>query len=424
MKMNKYQLFLAFLLIAVACNKVNNMGENGRELTTEASEDSIKNYVFNKSIAFDTLSYSNVIESVKYIPLSSDNQSMLGELNMLIKTDKYYILLSDEIRQSNVKLKAFDHNGQYVKDILHVGRGRNEVISCSHFSYNKEYAQMHACDMDGGMTVSIDVNDLSVKLYPMPTFCSEAIIDNKSIKQYTGGEYFSLYDIVQIAKDLYVGTPGIPGLKVFDENLIPPLCFIDSAFEITETLFYDEPRKIFQDINVGTNKAIDCWRLGNSGKGVFFIDMFNDTIYSVETDKRIKARYVLHRTDAQMPHVTDVKQKNSALAEKIHFTGLVETDDYILLRTLYGDLNVGFYMWSKNNAAPICIHEDCEVPLSFDGYHGAVNFSTIYTTGNTIITAIPAHKLINVLPNLKEDDNLVVVEIKLKDNYLPQTASK
>ncbi|MBR2196188.1 MAG: hypothetical protein IJ911_11300 [Salinivirgaceae bacterium] len=41
---------------------------------------------------------------------------------------------------------------------------------------------------------------------------------------------------------------------------------------------------------------------------------------------------------------------------------------------------------------------------------------------NTIIAAIPAHKLINVLPNLKEDDNLVVVEIKLKDNYVPQTA--
>ena len=419
--MNKYQLFLAISFIAIACNKANNMGEKGRELTTEASEDSIKNYVFNKSIAFDTLSYSNVIESVRYIPLSSDNQSLLGELSRIIKTSQYYILLSDEYT-SEMKMKAFDHNGRYVKDVLYVGRGRNEVISCGECSYNSECAQMLACDMEGGKMISIDVNDLSVKMYPIPAFCSDAIVDNESVKRYTGGEYFTMWTTVQISKDLYVGTTGIPGHKIYDENLIPPLCFMDSAFEITEALFYDEPRKIYQEVKVGANKATDNWELGNSGKGVYFIDVFNDTIYSVEMDKRIKARYVMHRTKEQMPQVTDVKVKNSAVAEKIHFAGIVETDNYILLRTLYGDLNVGFYMWSKNNETPICIHNDCNVPLSFDGYHGAVSFSSIYTTGNTIIAAIPAHKLINVLPNLKEDDNLVVVEIKLKDNYVPQTA--
>ena len=60
-KMKKYQLFLAFSLIAVACNKINNMGENGRVLTTESNEGTIKTYILNRSIAFDTLSYSNVI---------------------------------------------------------------------------------------------------------------------------------------------------------------------------------------------------------------------------------------------------------------------------------------------------------------------------------------------------------------------------
>ena len=422
MKTNKYQLFLAISVIAVACNKVNNMGENGRVLTTESSDDTLKTYVLNNSIAFDTLSYSNVIESVRYIPLSSDNQSMLGELEEIIKTDKYYILLSDPWN-SNMKMKAFDHNGRYVKDVLHVGRGRNEVISCDGCSYNREYSHILAtCDCFEKIA-SIDANDLTVKLYPTPAFCSEAIVDNESIIRYTGGEYFTMFQTVQIAKDLYVATTtGTPWHKVFDENLIPPLCFIDSAFEITEALFYDEPRKINQEVKVGVNKATDGWELGNSGNGVFFIDVFNDTIYSVEADKRIKPRYILHRTDEQMPQVTDVKLKNSVVAEKIHFTGLIETDNYILLRTLYGDLNVGFYMWSKNNEAPICIHGDCSVPLSFDGYHGTVEFHTIYATGNTIISAIPAHKLINVLPNLKEDDNLVVVEIKLKDNYVPQAA--
>ena len=420
--MKKYQLFLAITFIAVACNNANNMGEIGKELTAESSEDTLKTYVLNNSIAFDTLSYSNVIESVKYIPLSSDDQSLLGELRMIIKTDKYYILQSGWT--TDIKLKAFDHNGQYVKDVVHVGRARNEVLSFDDCSYNSEYDQMIACDGMSGKMVSIDVNDLSVKMYPMSAFCSEAIVDNESIKRLTGGRYFNLYNTVQIAKDLYVGTTGNPWHKVFDENLIPPLCFMDSTFEIIDAAFYVEPRKIFQEQKGGSYKAIDSWELGNSGKGVFFIDIFNDTIYSVEADKQVKARYVLHRTDEQMPQVTDVKVPNSAVAKKIHFTGLVETDDYILLRTHNGDSKTGFYMWSKNNEAPICIHDFCEVPLSFDGYHGAVRFNTICATGNTIIAAIPAYKLINALPNLKEDDNLVVVEIKLKDNYLPQTASK
>ena len=79
---------------------------------------------------------------------------------------------------------------------------------------------------------------------------------------------------------------------------------------------------------------------------------------------------------------------------------------------------------SKNNEDPICVHDVCEVPLSFDGYHGAVRFHTVSAIDNTIIAAIPADKLMNVLPNLKEDDNLVMVEIKLKDGYNPQTALK
>ena len=420
--MKKYQLFLAISLVAVACNKANNVGENSSALATESGGDTIKTYVLNRSIVFDTLSYSNVIESVKYIPLSSDDQSLLGEFNMIVKTDKYYILQSGW--STDIKLKAFDHNGQYVKDLIHVGRARNEVLSFDHCSYNSEYAQMVAYDMLGGKMISIDVNDLSVKMYPASAFCSEAIVDNESIKRYSGGEYIKLFTTVQVAKDLYVGTPGVPGHKVFDENLIPTLCFMDSAFEINYALFYNEPRKIFQELKEGSTNARDSWHLGNSGKGVFFIDVFNDTIYSVEADKQIKAKYVLHRTEEQMPQVTDVKVNKSVVAGKIHFTGLVETDDYILLRTLNGDLKTGFYMWSKNNEAPICIHDACFVPLSFDGYHGTVRFNTICATGNTIIAAIPADKLMNTVPNLKEDDNLVVVEIKLKDNYTPQTALK
>ena len=419
--MKKYQLFLAISFIAVACNKANNMGENGSAPATESDEDTIKTYVLNRSIAFDTLSYSNVIESVKYIPLSSNDQSLLGNLDMIVKTDKYYILLSDK-DSPNLKLKAFDHSGQYVKDLIHVGRARNEVLSYDWCSYNSEYAQMLACDILGNKLVSIDVNDLSVKMYPFPAFCSEEIIDNESVKRLTGGAYFRLYSTVLLAKDLFVGTPGIPSHKVFDENLVPYLCFMDSAFENCEAFFYDEPKKIFQELKEGAIKAIEGWELGNSGNGVYFIDIFNDTIYSVEADKRIKAKYILHRTDEQMPEVTDVKVNNSLVAEKIHFTGLFETDDYILLRTLNGDMKTGFYMWSKNNEAPICIHGARDVPLAFDGFHGAVPFRSIYATiDNTIIAAIPADKLINVLPNLKEDDNLVVVEIKLKDGYVPQT---
>lgn len=422
--MKKYQLFLVISFIAVACNKASNTSENGGALAAEPGEDTIKTYVLNRSIAFDTLSYSNVIESVKYIPLSSNDQSLLGNLDMIVKTDKYYILLSDK-DSPNLKLKAFDHSGQYVKDLIHVGRARNEVLSFDHCSYNSEYAQMLACDMISDKLISIDANDLSVKMYPLPAFCSEAIKDNESIKRLTGGGYFKLWETVLLAKDLFVGTPGVSWHKELDENLIPYLCFIDTTFENIEALFYDEPRKLFQEVKEGSIKATDNWRLGNSGQGVFFIDMFNDTIYSVEADKRIKPRYVLHRTDEQMPEVTDVKVANSAVAEKIHFTGLFETDDYILLRTLNGDMKTGFYMWSKNNEAPICIHDFCEVPLSFDGYHGAVKFHAVSAAiGNTIIAAIPADKLMNVLPNLKEDDNLVVVEIKLKDGYNPQTASK
>ena len=98
---------------------------------------------------------------------------------------------------------------------------------------------------------------------------------------------------------------------------------------------------------------------------------------------------------------------------------VLESQDYIFLSYRNGDEKSA--IWHKSSSQMILQSNDgfsrnFRVPASFDGFSGIIEVKQI-AHGNTIISAIPAGKLLNVLPGLKEDDNPVVVEIKLKDYY-------
>ena len=224
-------------------------------------------------------------------------------------------------------------------------------------------------------------------------------------------------DVVQMGNGNYAGIYHTPIFEEYDQNKIPFLIFMDSSLKIIKNTYYNRPRKIYQKPIPDISNPTDGWILKSNGATPVFIDVFNDTIYKVDTNMSIQPLYVLHRAN-NMPNVKNVNEKPSKVAEKIYYKGIIDAKDYISLFTINGEKKAGFYLWHKSSKMPICVNSIGRFPVSFDGFHGEIIVEQII--GNTIIAAIPANKLTHVLPGLKEDDNPVVVEIKLKDNYIPE----
>ena len=123
-----------------------------------------------------------------------------------------------------------------------------------------------------------------------------------------------------------------------------------------------------------------------------------------------------------MPTIEEVNYPAEKKGKKIYYRYIVENDQYVILH--YGYDNKCFVnIWNKKNGKLLC-HQEVRtllyypIDFSIGGYHGELLVDYI-TSDNCIYVAIPARDLMEEIPSLKPDDNTVIVEIKLKDNYNP-----
>jgi len=389
--MKYYTSILTIVVIISSCSNkksIRNM---------EFVSDSIPTYYFNNHISADTLTYSNVIESVRYVPLETMENCYLSDAMLtILKIKNKYILRSGGIMAPIVKM--FGYNGEYVANALTVGRGPKETTSLLEWTTNGDKVCMFGFDK----AVIYESTSKKTQAYRLP--------NNEGLP-------FSQW--CSVSKNKYAATSALPYMPEFNKNEIPYLVIMDSTFTVKKKIYYSKPRKIYQNPIPEITKSTEGWVLSSNGVEPLFIDVFNDTVYRIDTNENLLPKYILRRSREQMPKVEEANAKLSKIADRIHFTKILDGKDYICLNTIDGTGKTGFYMWHKSQQTPICINKAiCRFPVSFDGFHGELMVDQII--GNTIIAAIPANKLTNVLPGLKEDDNPVVVEIKLKDNYIPE----
>ncbi|MBO7478803.1 MAG: 6-bladed beta-propeller [Salinivirgaceae bacterium] len=385
--------FISFLTFIIIVNSCTNKEKNKY---VELVSDSIPTYYLNNQIAVDTLTYSNIIECVKYVPLETKEDCFISDVMLTaLESNNNYIVRSGAIRTPIVKM--FNSNGKYVANVLTVGRGPKETTSLLEWTTNGDKVCMFGFDK----AVVYWTTNKKTQAYRLP--------NNEGIP-------FSQW--CSVSKNKYAATSALPYMPEFNKNEIPYLVIMDSTFKIEKKIYYSKPRKIYQNLIPEITKSTEGWVLSSNGTEPLFIDVFNDTVYKIDTNETLLPKYILKRTKEQMPKVEETNAKQSKIADKIHFTKILDGKDYICLNTINGAGKTEFYLWNKNKENPICVNSMCRIPVSFDGFHGELMVDQVI--GNTIIAAIPANKLTHVLPGLKEDDNPVVVEIKLKDNYIPE----
>jgi hypothetical protein len=391
--------FLFCLLFILACKNGSN---NTVRVLMDDVADSMLVFSFEDEAFFDTLSEENIIESIKYIPLSSEREAMMPKSLIIRKFSKEFLAI--EFSGSPKQPKIFDLNGNYIKDAFHIGRGPNELSNLMTFTANEKSNKAYFLSFD--KILSLNMNDYSMSTRTIP----------KPLENHVSFFWFALNNGDLVTNIVYP-------VEDFETNKYPFLFVYDSCFNKVKEHYYSHSRDLYQNLISGvTPPPCEAWSISSSPNGATFIDMYSDTIYSILDGGELKPAYIISRGDKYMPTIEEVNYPADKKFKKIYYRYIVENDQYVILHYAY-DNKYFVNIWNKQNGKLLCHQEVSSMlfyPIDFSigGYHGELYVDYI-TSDNCIYVAIPARDLMEEIPGLKPDDNPVIVEIKLKDNYNP-----
>jgi len=364
---------------------------------TSTVADTLRVYNFSNNAPFDTLRYNNLIESVKFIPLETIDDALLEDWNLYAyKIGDKYVVTSGE--NERLKVKVFDENGKFLKNGFVCGRG--------HFEMPLPYS--HFVDEIAGRVI---INGMDkVLIFNVNTFKTDVYFTNLR------GEH-NIFRIYPLGTNTYAGLDVPQDEPETDKAGFPYLFLLDSSFNIVDALRYDkdeERRGLLPPEGKDAKYSMlkESWQLSQIQNGLLFKQIYNDTIFFISPDFKQEPAFVLNRGRDLIPTFAERKQSYKTQFDKMCLTNVFESKDYIFL--LYRRMEYKLAIWHKSSSQTLLQSNSNDIPVSFDGFSGTIKAMQA-VHGNTIISAIPAGNLHNVLPGLKEDDNPVLVEIKLKD---------
>lgn len=387
-------------------NKTQDHDKKAIVNSSVLSTDSIISFHFLETAGLDTISYENLIESVRYIPLETKDGSYVDcrtELNLYKVKDKFCVVGG---RSSYTCAKLFGEDGKYINEMFKLGRGPEELLSPLEWFADYNSSKMIFVETYGKILV-YDINTMKKECYRTPEF---------DLPEITLLQWCAFED------GTYVGSEDMAYRPQYNENGLPYLYHLDNSFKVDIKKFYPEKREICQTPIQNLNVPYEEWQLSRAYNGVEFIDMYNDTVYDVKSDLSLTPLYIIDRGPKYRPDYVE-NSKPSRKKDKIYVYNFMDSKDYFFLTYTYGGERRSTVWNKKLNIRYIDVAKDlnnhfrqCSLPFSFDGFSGWLPIEYI-TEDNKLYVAVEAYKLLHVVPNLKPDDNPVVIEIKLKDNF-------
>jgi len=149
MKSISKALFI-ILLLMVSCNSKK---ENKNILTTAKIKPINININVEKQIK-KSLFIDDLVNEVKYIPLQTTPQSLIGSIDKIEVTDSLIFILD---AGQNQALFIFDHKGNFINKIANQGKGPSEYVKILDFNYCKQDHSLMICDINRKI-LKFDIN--------------------------------------------------------------------------------------------------------------------------------------------------------------------------------------------------------------------------------------------------------------------------
>lgn len=220
--------------------------------TTEVQKIDLSGLSFNSS-----LKLSSFAESVEIIPLETTSQSLIGEIrNIYYRNGRYYMLVTSGL--SNARVLVFSEQGKFLCELDHIGQGKGEYVDMGTF------ALMPNSDLKVfGWNKVVTYDSVGHYLYesPMPYYARDVVA-------YPDGSYVMRHTTLA-GKDNRV-------LCAFTEDDKKVSSFLElSSIEKTKLLYF---------LNWNTFST-------HNGKH-YFTYSHSEIIYSLDVDKANPAYYL------------------------------------------------------------------------------------------------------------------------------------
>ena len=352
-----------------------------------------------KESKVDTFTINRLAKNITFTPLETTDKALLmtTHFKVIPTNERYYI--SSGTMGSFSGIMEFDVTGRYIDClILKEGRGPKELPRIPEWAFNRNRQLLVASSL-----YEILVHSL----------------ENSTTNKYSLGDFFCY--ICVLNDGTMVGVPNVVAEN--GDTGTPYLHFRNQEGEIVKSLFYTQKRDITSPPE--GRSPFETYHIFPVYSGdALFKDMFNDTIYRIRSMDEIKPYLIIHRGS-----LTLTPKDNSSRAtidQKVLILGLLETEKLIFIKYWHKEVS-NCAIWDKRTQSFISNLNDTENNGSGPINRYSHSFTKYRTpNGKEILIAIldyfdgklysvlDAAQAMEFLPDIKEDDNPVLMVIELK----------
>ena len=277
----------------------------------------------------DELKMSDLYDTVRYVPLETNDSCLVGDRPYMVTTDKYLLV---SYAQSPAILTFDKETGRFVARIAHQGQGPEEYTSGT-ICYNEH---------DGLLYFLREPNQIQ-RYDPTDGYHGRIVL--QGVKRTSSNFLFT--DSLIISHNQYMITPNERILDIFNyrgelvDSLIDPM--VKAGYEAGRSV-----QGLYQS-NLGRTSFL--W--ADYGNGSIWADMlsnsyvhdgalkyrraFCDTVYALK-DGRLEPSIAFHTGKLHFP--LEGRTRRTGVADKVLITGTFETPTQVFFycaRNVYGD---------------------------------------------------------------------------------------
>jgi len=397
--------YYIFILIALCLFSCGGKSHQSKKLETISINGNIR----------QALSFSSFVDTIEFIPLETNEENLIGDVERIIyRNGKYYIRTTQGIL--NGKLSVFDKTGKYLWGLNKIGNGPGEYPELKEFAITE----------NGNITAT--------SYRKIINYDSTGVFLSESKTDFLGFELIYMGNNNYFFLDDQAIHHGYRLLYVMNnQGIIKKRLFGMSKLEANKSSLIIDWRKL------SLYKSI-----------LYFMYPYGDTIYSIDNKYNIKRLYSIDFGKKRIPSdffdenedELTLEKKASKLEDYMHATAFSYTDKYIYIGS-YNKVYQGFFtLYSKMNKHILTAHKLID-DMFLKGNVITITIKNLprNTESNDILFPLDPEYLINgykhymsylsetgreefrkkypglvkICTTLKEDDNPVILRIKVKD---------
>lgn len=361
-------------------------------------------------ISSGTLVLSDMIESIEYIQLETDDNCLIGDVKLsYILLSKNYILVCCTTTKSYF---LFNRMGKFIAKIGNRGNGPSDYIEANPpFAIDEENQQIILAKRKGIEQGELMYYDLDGK------YIRSVSVDGR----LTEPRFHTIFDGKHII--MHLNNPWKTGEPPFDYSL----------FSSDYKLITQKIKKIdyvSTQLGVGTTIGSYYYYLYN-GQMHVKIEVLNDTVYSINKDLDFFPKYIINSGSYSFTKqiISDAELFIRESQNRVRLRSVFETNNNVLIS--YSHRGENFYLYhDKRQRRSLLFHSDFGIPNDYDG---GLDFWPEQQNSNEFIAWYNAYlfkenenklkpignqKVVGNFENLRKeidsDANPVIVVVKMK----------